>query len=457
MLLIWPNLLLALFGVLLGHPTIRRRTLRLIRSFLSLFQSHPPPRLPNELLSEVFLALEDDKPTLLALCLCSKRFHALAEPVLYRSARATIRVGTCASHLHSDALLSKLLQAPTLASCVTTLELALESDLSFPPPDRPLLLPPLPVLPNLRTLKLIYELKSNWCATSNWIQIFDALGPSVPQLVELDLRDAGFTNGFFPPLLALPSLLFRSPLHHQRTPSQFKLDCLENAMALSQPSPATANLVPVRTTLPTELLHLIVERCATEPSLPDRCDTLYTLVQSNRLFYTLAHPLLYRSLRATIVCGVRRRDPALERAFHTLDTCPDLARLVETLELTVQSTKIGGQRAGLAKSRIPALPSLRTAILRRWPSTKWTKDDPLRSVFSALGSSAPHLTILDLSSLNLGNDWWRFSQLLWDDEFWCSAFRELEEVRVGRRTWMVWKQCTLARAFERRKIRIVQV
>ncbi|KAL7337356.1 Proteophosphoglycan ppg4 [Rhodotorula toruloides] len=392
MLLIWPNLLLALFGVLLGHPTIRRRTLRLIRSFLSLFQSHPPPRLPNELLSEVFLALEDDKPTLLALCLCSKRFHALAEPVLYRSARATIRVGTCASHLHSDALLSKLLQAPTLASCVTTLELALESDLSFPPPDRPLLLPPLPVLPNLRTLKLIYELKSNWCATSNWIQIFDALGPSVPQLVELDLRDAGFTSDW-----------------------------------------------PDR------------------PSLPDRCDTLYTLVQSNRLFYTLAHPLLYRSLRATIVCGVRRRDPALERAFHTLDTCPDLARLVETLELTVQSTKIGGQRAGLAKSRIPALPSLRTAILRRWPSTKWTKDDPLRSVFSALGSSAPHLTILDLSSLNLGNDWWRFSQLLWDDEFWCSAFRELEEVRVGRRTWMVWKQCTLARAFERRKIRIVQV
>lgn len=129
----------------------------------------------------------------LALCLCSKRFHALAEPVLYRTARATIRVGTCTSHLHSGARLSQLLQAPNLAACVTTLELALESDLSFPPPDRPLLLPPLPVLPNLRTLKLIYELKSNWCATSNWIQIFDALGPSVPQLVELDLRDAGFT------------------------------------------------------------------------------------------------------------------------------------------------------------------------------------------------------------------------------------------------------------------------
>ncbi|KAK4336189.1 Proteophosphoglycan ppg4 [Rhodotorula toruloides] len=374
MFLIWPNLLLALVSILLGPPTIRRRALRLIRSFLSLFQSRPPPRLPNELLSEIFLALEDHKPTLLALCVCSKRFHALAEPVLYRTARATIRVGTCTSHLHSGALLSKLLQAPTLALSVTALELALESDLSTPPPKRPLLLPSLPVLPNLRVLRILYKPKYHWCSTANWIQLFNALGPSVPQLVELDLREAGFT-----------------------------------------------------------------------------------LVQSSRLFYTHAHPLLYRSLRATIVCGVRRRDAALEQAFHTLDTHSNLARLVETLELTVQSTKVGGQRAGLAKSRIPALPNLRTAILRRSPSSKWTKDDPLRSVLSALGSSAPHLTILDLSSVNLGNDWWRFSQLLWDDEFWWSAFRELEEVGVGRRTWMVWKQCTLARAFERRKIRIVQV
>ncbi|BGP34307.1 hypothetical protein JCM10296v2_006122 [Rhodotorula toruloides] len=227
-------------------------------------------------------------------------------------------------------------------------------------------------------------------------------------------------------------------------------------MAAPQPSPATVTLVPVQTALPTELLHLIVECCASYRCLLERCDTLYTLLQVNKLFYTLAHPLLYRSLRATIVCGVRRRDPAVEPAFHTLDTHSDSSRLVETLELTVRSTKVGGQRAGLGKSRIPALPNLRTAILKRSPSTKWTKDDPSRSVLCALGSSAPHLTILDLSSLNLGNDWWRFSQLLWDDEFWWSAFRELEEVRVGRRTWMVWKQCTLARAFEMRKIRIVQ-
>lgn len=162
---------IALSHLYLHRLAIRRACARLSRSS----QSRPPAhRLPNELFTEVFLALDGHKPTLVALSLCSRHMRALAEPVLFRTLAATIHVGMWKHSLERSPVLAMLAQTPRPLAHVTAVELALASKYPFHPCSHPLLLPPLPVFPNARALALFYSPHNTWCTRARWSELFTA-------------------------------------------------------------------------------------------------------------------------------------------------------------------------------------------------------------------------------------------------------------------------------------------
>ncbi|GAA6047165.1 Proteophosphoglycan ppg4 [Rhodotorula toruloides] len=169
----------------------------------------PPPQLPDELLIAILEAVDEDDSTPLALCLASKRFYALVEPLLYRSPRATIRVSAWPADVQRSPLLTKLLHAAHLLPLATTLTLRIEAPFDKPPPYHvPLEMPTLPIFPNLHTLALIYEPHMpglHWCNADALAKILRGLGPSCLNIVTLDLQHAVYAGWPTPELPTPPT------------------------------------------------------------------------------------------------------------------------------------------------------------------------------------------------------------------------------------------------------------
>ncbi|BGP10330.1 hypothetical protein JCM10049v2_006213 [Rhodotorula toruloides] len=175
-----------------AHSDVYASSAQLAKRLLAPLQSRPPPQLPNELLTEIFEAVDKTKrmPTLYSLCLVSKRFRLLAEPLLYRDPTGVIQVGAYNDHLLETPLTTRFFFPPSLVPQVETLQLVV-SCRGFPPYFRPEV-PPMPVFPNVDTLAITTPQAWHWCHKQVMFSLLRALAPYFPRLDDLDLSSAPF-------------------------------------------------------------------------------------------------------------------------------------------------------------------------------------------------------------------------------------------------------------------------
>lgn len=208
-------------------------------------------------------------------------------------------------------------------------------------------------------------------------------------------------------------------------------------------APAAPNLA-----LPTELLLRILAFIDTF-TCSERRKAFASLALVNKHFRALAEVFLYRHIPANLVFGVRRCDPVLESTFQLLGSRSDLASCVRTVELTIRAAEMRSWTGGMAKSRIPALPNLRTVVFKPGLHRIWDQRTSYKLVLIALASAALNSECLGFYDAQVGHFASSALNSFYDDtsitsalfNFFCQearprlAYPKLRTIKVAKRGW----------------------